>query len=142
MDSQSKSVSNVRLIRWCMLLAVAVYFGLMARLPASSHATQLGTIEIAIAFVSLACVSSAFYFNRTFVHKAEASMHQNPGDTNAARRWRVGYLAIYAVSFAVALYGLVLHFLGARFTHVVPFFVVGATMILWFRPRVHQRTPE
>jgi uncharacterized membrane protein len=125
-----------------MLMAVVVYFALMARLPASSHATQIGTIEIAIVLVSLACVNSAFYFERKFVRKADASMRQNPGDAKASKRWRAGYVAIYAVSFAVALYGLVLHFLGAQFTHVVPFFVVGAAMILWFRPRIHQGTAE
>lgn len=142
MDSQSKLVSNVRLIRWCLLIAVAVYFVLMARLPASSHATQLGTIEIAIALVSLACVNTAFYFNRKFVQKAEALMQQSPDDGKASKRWRAGYVAIYAASLAVALYGLLLHFLGAPFTHVVPFFVVGTAMILWFRPRIHQGTSQ
>ena len=86
MNSQSKLVGNVRLIRWCMLMAVAVYFVLMARLPASSHAAQLGTIEIAVALVSLACVNTAFYFNRKFVRKAEALMQQSPDDVKACEK--------------------------------------------------------
>ena len=121
-----------------MLAAVALYFVLTTRLPASSHAAELETIEVAIAVVSLTCVSSAFYFNRKFVRKAEALMHENLDDGKVSKRWRAGYLAIYMLSLAVALYGLVLHFLGAPFPHVIPFFVVGAAMILWFRPRINQ----
>ena len=136
MDSQAKSVRSVRIIRLCMLAAVALYFVLAARLPATSHATELETIEVAIAVVSLACVSSAFYFNRKFICKAETLMYQGPDEGKASKRWRAGYLVIYVLSLAFALYGLVLHFLGARFAHVVPFFVVGAAMILWFLPRI------
>jgi undecaprenyl pyrophosphate phosphatase UppP len=119
-----------------MLLAVGCYFLLVLRLPVSSHPAPGKTFEIAIALLSLSCVNTVFYFNRKYVGKAEVLMRQTPGDDKALKRWRVGYMAIYAASFAVALYGLLLHFLGAPIQHVVPFFIVGAALIIWFRPRV------
>jgi hypothetical protein len=135
-DSQNKSVRTIQTIRLCMLLAVAGYFVLAMRMPVSTHVTELRTIEIAIALLSLACVNTVFYFNRKYVRKAEALMKEEPDDGRASKRWRIGYLAIYGASFAIALYGLVLHFFGAPPAHVVPFFAVGGAMVLWFRPRM------
>ena len=140
-NSQSKPVRTVQTIRWCMLAALALYFVLAMRLPPSNHAASLGTIEIAIALVSLTCVTAAFYWERKFVRKAEALMTERPDDARALKRWCAGYIGIYAASLGVALYGLVLHFLGAPLLHVNPFFLVAAALILWFRPRLHNNSP-
>ena len=134
MEAQSKAVSDLRTLRLCMLVAVALYFILSMRLPVSSRATNLGRLEIIIALIALWCVYSAFYVNRRIVRKAEALVKEQPDNLQAVRRFRAGYILIYIASFAVGLYGLVLHFFGSPVTHVVPFFAVSVMMISWFRP--------
>lgn len=135
MDARSKSVNNLRVIRVWALVAVGAYSFMGMRLRATSHTAQLTTVEIAVAFLSLACVSTAFVFDRKYVGRAEIVLRDKPDDTSAAKRLRLGYLVIYVVSIAVALYGLVLHFFGAPTAHTIPFFCLGALMIFFFRPR-------
>lgn len=121
-----------------MLMAAALYFVESIRLPVSRHTSGLGKIEIVIALLALGCLNSVFYFDRKYVRKAEALLTDRPADEGAIKRWRLGYIVIYAASLAVALYGLVLHFCGAPVAHIVPFFAVGALLIIWFRPRARR----
>jgi undecaprenyl pyrophosphate phosphatase UppP len=121
-----------------MLLAIAIYFWLSTRLPPSSRSQPSKTFEIVIALVSLACINSTFFFKRKYVDKAEVLIEKTPDDVRVQKKWLTGYFAIYALSFAVTLYGMMLHFLGAPATHVVPFYVVGAALVLWFRPAIRR----
>jgi hypothetical protein len=136
--AEAKSLSTLRIVRLCVLIAVALYFVESIRLPVSRHTTGLGKIEIVIALLALGCVNSVFYFDRKYVRKAEALLIDRPADERAIRRRRLGYMVIYAASLAVALYGLVLHLCGAPIAHIVPFFAVGALLIVWFRPRAQR----
>ena len=45
------------------------------------------------------------------------------------------YVTCWALSEAVALFGLVLGFLGRSFDEAGPFFIVAAALLLWQRPR-------
>jgi hypothetical protein len=45
------------------------------------------------------------------------------------------YVVCWALSEAVALYGLVLGFLARSLDEAQPFFIVGAALLLWQRPR-------
>ena len=67
---------------------------------------------------------------------AESLLAGHPEDTKALRKWRQGYIVIYILAEAVALYGVVLHFIGFAAVRVGPFFVAGFTLILFFRPAV------
>ena len=51
----------------------------------------------------------------------------------ALARWRVGYVVIYALSLSIALYGLVLPFMGFPMSAVAPFLLAGFALILFFR---------
>lgn len=142
MDDQKKAIRGVRIIRVCMLVALVVYFVLPTRLLATNPTASLRAIEIVVGIVSLVCVNSVFFFNRKYVRKADEVMLRQPSDADALKRWRTGYIGIYSISFAVALYGTVLHFFGAPALHVIPFFLVGGLMILWFRPKTERKTTD
>jgi len=45
------------------------------------------------------------------------------------------YIMCWALSEAVALFGLVLGILGRSFDEAAPFFIVAAALLLWQRPR-------
>lgn len=136
MSALSQSITNLRIIRLCMLFAVAVYFGVIVQFPAPSHARGLGRIEVGVVLLALWCANSVFFFNRKYVRKSEDLLKHQPDDSKAARRWQVGYIIIYALSFAITGWGTVLHFFGSPVTHVVPFFAVSAVLLAWFRPRI------
>jgi hypothetical protein len=44
-------------------------------------------------------------------------------------------MATFALSEAVVIYGVVLRFVGFRFSQVVPFFLAGLILMLFFGPR-------
>jgi hypothetical protein len=41
----------------------------------------------------------------------------------------------YCLSEAIALYGMVLHFLGFGLSQIVPFFIAGLGLIIFYWPR-------
>jgi hypothetical protein len=135
MAIRNKSVRTVQVVRLWMLIAVGAYFLIAVRLPATAHDAPPRMVEIGVVIVSMACVGSVFYFHSKYVLRSEALMRETPGDAQATKRWAKGYIAIYVLSVAVALYGMVLHFLGAPPAHIVPFFIVGAALLFWFKPR-------
>ena len=69
------------------------------------------------------------------VSRSEPVLLANPSDTKALGRWRTGYLAMYSVSLSIAIYGLLLHFLGFELRNVVPFFAAGFLLIVVLPPR-------
>jgi hypothetical protein len=69
------------------------------------------------------------------VLRAEEALVRNEQDALSLARWRSGYVLIYALCEAVALYGLVLRFMGFTLTQVAPFYVVGFVLLFFFSPR-------
>jgi hypothetical protein len=66
---------------------------------------------------------------------AESMLAKNRENPAGLYRWRVSYMATYALSEAVVLYGVVLRFMGLEFTQVAPFFIAGFILMLFFGPR-------
>lgn len=46
----------------------------------------------------------------------------------------MGHIVIYAISLSIALYGLMLDFMGFSMPAVAPFLLAGFALILFFRP--------
>jgi hypothetical protein len=134
-DGPMKTFRTIRIARLWLAVALVLYFLLSMRLPAAHHSPSSKALEIAVVCLSLSCANSAFYINRKYIRKAMITLKDTPEDAKALKRWRVGYVTIYVLSFAVALYGMVLHFFGAPGTRVIPFFAAGGILILYFRPR-------
>jgi hypothetical protein len=100
---------------------------------------------------SAAIKSSVFYalaiaaglaalFGWTFQRKMSAAAEQQaisgmPIELAALQRRQVGYMIAFACSLSVTLYGFVLLFLGATRTQIVPLYVVGIVLLLYFTPR-------
>jgi hypothetical protein len=67
---------------------------------------------------------------------AEAILQSQPQDAKALARLRQGYLVTYALCLSIALYGLVLHFVGFSISQIAPFFVAGLALIVFLGPKV------
>jgi len=50
-------------------------------------------------------------------------------------RWRTGYLITYALSEALALFGLLVRLAGFSLSQAVTFYLPGLVLMLFFRPR-------
>jgi hypothetical protein len=76
-----------------------------------------------------------FFLRRKIVSKAERRMLVNPEDKAALNSWKAGHLIALACCEALALYGLVLRFLGFKLGQVVMFYLVGVGLMLYMTPR-------
>jgi hypothetical protein len=85
--------------------------------------------------LTVSLVVLLFVMRRIQVHSAEAILETHPQDAKALARWRQGHLVTYILSLSIALYGLLLHFLGFSVSQVAPFFIVGTVLILFLGPR-------
>jgi hypothetical protein len=123
----------LQVIRAAMLFSILIYAFIIKLLPASARPNPI-TYPV-IAFLASWVLAAIFFFRRKLVQSSATILALSPDDPVALRRWRTGYLIIYAFSDAIALYGLVLHFLGFSPAQVIPFFVVAIAPILLITPR-------
>jgi hypothetical protein len=131
MNAARKFIQTVRFI---LLGAIVVYGMLVLRLPSS--ATSKPIVVQALTVVAVSLVILLFVMRRIQVLPAEAILQEQPQNAKALARWRQGYLVSYILSLSIALYGLVLHFLGFSISQVAPFFVAGTALILFLGPKV------
>ena len=129
--NSARRILNV--IRIAFLIAIVLYFQLSRGLPA--HAKPNPVLLYALAAFACGEVLTIFILRWILVLRSEQLLAENPGDQKALARWKVGYLGMYAVALSVAIYGLLLHFLGFELQQVVPFFAAGAIFILILPPR-------
>jgi len=60
-------------------------------------------------------------------------MPPSPPDPKNLRRAYAVQLLLMACSLAVVLYGLVVRFTGATLAQALPFYVVGSSLLLYFK---------
>jgi hypothetical protein len=123
----------IQTVRFAMLVSVALYAWLVWRLP--STATPNPTFFRAIAAVAVFLVIVIFVTRRTRLSRTEVLLAAQPQDAKVLMRWRQGYVVTYAMSEAIVLYGVVLHFTGFPLSQVAPFFIAGALLMLFLGPK-------
>jgi F0F1-type ATP synthase membrane subunit c/vacuolar-type H+-ATPase subunit K len=123
----------IQIMQGAFLMSIALYAVMTKILPASVLPNVL--VFRVLALLSVATVAVIFLLRRKLVKSAEEVLSAQPEDAAAVARWRSGYLITYAFSEAIALYGLVLHFMGFGFSQVLPFFIAGFVLILFYAPR-------
>jgi hypothetical protein len=130
MQSTRKFIQTVRYI---LAAAVVMYLLVILRIPSSTTANPV--MLRALGVLAIAETILIFVLRRIQVLPAEAALESQPQDPKALLRWRQGYVVTYSISLSIALYGLVLHFLGFSLLQILPFFLAGLALILFLRPR-------
>jgi F0F1-type ATP synthase membrane subunit c/vacuolar-type H+-ATPase subunit K len=139
------AVRIVQLIRLAMLVSVVFYAGV-----ATSFAPHGSRVNTSVFYVLTALaafmVVGVLMVRRLFVAPAEALLasqientESQPKNAAVAQRWQVGYILTYVFCEAIALYGLVLQFLGFSLSQVAPFYVASIALMLFFSPRPPSR---
>lgn len=129
-----KNLRMARMLHIIFLVAIFVYVDVLARLTYSTSATAINlqnprvllVLEVALGALALAAMAISFYIPRWIVSHA----------ANASRRpltMLVGHVVRVSFFQAVAIYGLILGLLGARWPVVIPFLgVSGIALLLTF----------
>jgi hypothetical protein len=120
MDSSLKLLRTVRLF----LLATIVLYAAIAERFGPAPKAQAPLVYYAITAVAISLIATMFAIRRGRLSKLEKILSSDQEDIAALNPWR-----------AIALYGLVLRFLGFTFTQVVPFYIAGFVLMLYFAPR-------
>ena len=94
------------------------------------------SISYVFTTLGVAIVGAIFVVRRTLVFRAAESLATQPEDGLSLDHWRTGYFATYALCEALALFGLVLRFMGCGFQQSVPYYLGGFVLLFFFRPRV------
>ncbi len=131
MESSLKLVRSVRLV----LLASIVFYAVIAGWVRPYTPPKTQAYFYVIAGLAASAVEGIFFFRRKILQPSEQVLCTKPEDGAALRRWRTAYVGTYALCDSVALWGLLLRFLGFSLLLVMLFFVAGFLLMLYFVPR-------
>jgi drug/metabolite transporter (DMT)-like permease len=140
MPPNEKIVQVARIMWGSLLGAVAMYavvLMVLLRDPSGEPTTSSDLIRNVFMLLSLAHIAAIYVFRRRLPLEAlgTARPAADPPATLTI------YIICWSLFEAIPLYGLVLGVLAQSFSEAEPFFLVGAALLVWQRPRAeHFRT--
>jgi hypothetical protein len=93
------------------------------------------TLFYALSLATITIVGVILVVRRTLVLQSAATLATRPNDVATLNRWRAGYVMTYALSEAIAMFGLVLRLIGFTLSQVASFYIAGFILLLFFGPR-------
>lgn len=133
--SMDTAVRIVQMIRVAMMVSVVLYAIVGEEVIHPAQTTPDSTFYFAITVLAFVDIGLIVVIRRWFVVPSETVLARQPEDQTALGRWRMGYIITYALSEAVALFGLVLRSMGFLFSQVVTFYLAGLMLMMFFGPR-------
>jgi F0F1-type ATP synthase membrane subunit c/vacuolar-type H+-ATPase subunit K len=131
--------STLKLLRAVQLsmLASILLYGVVGEIlgPALGAVAVDPSLNYAFATASVALVGVILVVRRTLVIRSAESLASHPDDTLSLGHWRTGYMATYILCEALALFGLVLRFMGSNLRQSLPFYIGGFILLFFFAPR-------
>jgi len=117
-----------------MLAAIVVYAVVGEFVSSASHMRDPITYYV-LSLVTITIVGVILVVRRTLVLQSESMLATRPGDAATLNRWRTGYIMTYALSEAIAVFGLALRILGFSLSQVLTFYLASFILLLFFGPR-------
>jgi hypothetical protein len=131
--SVETSLRQMRIIHAAMLISIVLYAFISLRLPV--HVAPQPTILYGIAFAAVANVGVIFVVRNRLLSTPGPISSPQQNNQGVLARWRTACIVTWALCEAIALYGLVLHFIGFQMSQSLFFFIVGFVLMLLFAPR-------
>lgn len=128
----------LQIVRWAMLSSILLYFLIAKQFAPTGSPNPV--ILYAVTVMAITLVALMFVMRRVLVLRSAAALAAQPNDAAALHRWRTGHLVTYCLCEAIALYGLVLRFLGFGSFQVAPFYLAGFILLLFYVPRAPSDT--
>lgn len=137
---QPATIQEVFVYLWfihtALLLSIFLYALIVFRLmPATNHAPaskSLLTVLVAFSFYDIVMGRS---LRSKKINLAFQKLRDIPNDQISLDRWRQGQIIGASLAECVAIYGVLIHFVGGSNLEVAVFFVAGAIILLWWSPR-------
>jgi len=115
-----------------MLVSIVLYFASLRMFPSSQSPNPL--IFRLITLCAFATLGMLVLLRKVLVANPSEALRSRPDDSAALAKWKSRQLITWALGESIAIYGLLLHFLGFSTVQVVPFFLAGALLIVIFPP--------
>jgi len=128
------AIKIVRLIQIAMLLSVGI-FVVAGEMVGSIPKLSNPTLFYALSLATITIVGVILVVRRTLVLQSAVTLATRPNDVATLNRWRAGYVMTYALSEAIAMFGLVLRLIGFTLSQVASFYIAGFILLLFFGPR-------
>jgi hypothetical protein len=130
----TRVLRTLRAVQWSLLVSILLYGFLGERLGPSVRGVD-PALSYIFSTLSVGIVGTILVVRRTLVQRAAASLATQPDDKLSLGHWRTGYIVTYALSEALALFGVILRFQGAQFQQSLLFYIGGFVLVLFFWPR-------
>jgi cytochrome b561 len=128
------TVRSLRLVQWAMLASIVIY-GIVGEVAGSSAGAPNASLSYIFTTAGVAIVGVIFVVRRTLVLRSAETLAVRPEDSVTLSHWKTGYIATYALCESLALFGLILRFLGCNFRQCLPFYIGGFVLLFFFGPR-------
>jgi hypothetical protein len=128
------TIRTLRVVQWAMLGSILLYAAVGEVLGSGARAAD-PSLSYFFSTAAVAIVGAIFVVRRTLVLRSAESLASHPDDPISLRHWKSGYFATYALCEALALFGLVLRFMGFNFQQDLPYYIGGFVLLFFFGPR-------
>jgi hypothetical protein len=128
------TVRRLRMVQWTMLGSILLY-AVVGKIINSRARAADPSLNYIFTTAGVAVVGMIFVVRRTLVLRSAEDLASRPDDSIRLSHWKSGYIVTYALCEALALFGLVLRFLGFTFQQSLPFYVAGFVLLFFFGPR-------
>ncbi|MGC2195428.1 MAG: hypothetical protein WA628_12195 [Terriglobales bacterium] len=128
------AIKIVRVLQIAMLLSVLLLV-LVGEMVGSIPRLSNPTLFYALSLATITMVGVILVVRRTLVLQSTVTLAARPNDVATLNRWRAGYVMTYALSEAIAMFGLLLRIIGFSLSQVASFYVAGFILLLFFGPR-------
>jgi cytochrome b561 len=130
----TRALKMLRAVQWSMLASILLY-AFLGELAGPGTRAVNPTVSYLFTTIGVAIVGLIFVVRRTLVLRAAESLATRPEDPLSLNHWRTGYIATYALCEILAVFGLILRFLGSSLQQSLPFYLGGFVLLFFFRPR-------
>lgn len=132
------TVRMLRLLQIAMLVSIGLYVFIGERVALPPTIPNPAVFYV-MSLVAITVIGIILVVRRTLVLQSEAALRTRSLDTATLNRWRAGYITTYALSEALATFGLVLRFLSFTLSQVAPFYIAAFILMLFFTARQPSR---
>ena len=135
---ENAGVSNaLKLLRTLQLtlLGSIVLYAIVGEVVGPLRGSANPTLSYVLTTVGVAVVGMILVVRRTLVLRSATALAERPEDSLTLNHWKTGYIATYALCETLALFGLILRFMGFGFQQSVPFYAGGFVLLFFFGPK-------
>jgi hypothetical protein len=128
------TIRTLRAVQWIMLGSIVFYAAVGQILRFQARGAD-PSVSYFFSTAAVAVVGVIFVVRRTLVLRSAETLASHPDDSLTLNHWKSGYIATYALCEALALFGLILRYMGCNFQQSLPFYIGGFVLLFFFAPR-------